>query len=148
MIKILLRADLADVKDGIAVLRSAELKTAAHQLKGLLGLIPEIQAIEDEAERRSALDNDFKPKAQQVIDHAQVRISRRLTGLPALFGQQCLFNVFRLSPTLPERLRQAFERGRTDSCRGYCRRGARRDQLVQQKDADSKGDQIGIVAAP
>ena len=56
------------------MLRSAELKTAAHQLKGLLGLIPEIQAIEDEAERRSALDNDFKPKAQQVIDHAQVRI--------------------------------------------------------------------------
>ena len=129
------------------MLRSAELKTAAHQLKSLLGLIPDIQAIEDEAERRRALEK-FEHKAQQVIDHAQVRISRRLTGLLALFGQMCLFNVFRLSPTLPERLRQAFERGRTDSCRGYCRRGARRDQLVQQKDADSKGDQIGIVAAP
>ena len=60
------------------MLRSAELKTAAHQLKSLLGLIPDIQAIEDEAERRSALE-DFKRNALQVIDHAQVRISGRLT---------------------------------------------------------------------
>ena len=70
-------------------------------------------------------------------------------GLLALFDS-CAFKYIFLDSLhlFPERLRQAVERGRADSCRGHCRRGARRDQLVQQQDGDSKEDQIGIVAAP
>ena len=86
-VKKLLAAPLAEVKDGIAVLRSAELELAADQLKSLLSIVPVIMDIEVEAERRSELE-EFKHKAQQAIDHAQVRTGGR-TGSERLARFVC-----------------------------------------------------------
>ena len=66
----LIGKDMTELKAGMAVLRKADLRLAATQLRTLLRTIRTILSMQDEKKRSSELE-EFKHKARSVIGHAQ-----------------------------------------------------------------------------
>ena len=66
----LIGKDMTELKAGMAVLRKADLRLAATQLRTLLRTIRTILGMQDEKKRSSELE-EFKHKARSVIGHAQ-----------------------------------------------------------------------------
>ena len=65
----LIGKDMTELKAGMAVLRAADLRVAASELRTLLDTIPIILGMQDEKERSSELEI-FQRKAETVIRHA------------------------------------------------------------------------------
>ena len=68
-LKKLIGKDMTELKAGMAVLRAADLRVAASELRTLLDTIPIILGMQDEKERSSELEI-FQRKAETVIRHA------------------------------------------------------------------------------
>ena len=66
----LIGKDMTELKAGMAVLRAADLRVAASELRTLLRTIRTILGMQDEKKRSSELE-EFKHKARSVIGHAQ-----------------------------------------------------------------------------